>query len=381
MGDKNMLTEKLLVQGYTADNHPDYVKWYANMNEFEYTSEFLRASTWEAPCGVMRKGEFTHGYGWVNGICWRVENDNYNFSCPYRKKECELFHPALKDSKWGGKCSWHMTDKPYDYNNSAEKIKDEKHKLTLENLEKKFGYPGMIHCACCHINEDTCEVYFEFDPSECIRFVHNGCDNQTCYSTGKKRNLKKGNIYYDTKVTTEFREGFIVEPRVTITKGKKLFDEPKRITDMELYLKMFPACVYEREKYSHEHSKLLFDAEYYGAKYDLEIINVRIESRPSRDLMQDLQDIREGIEVTHESDKVKEKKEQKSQRRADAKDKKVLALEKKILKTGYNNLEESDKHRVRKFIDRKRISELERERSKPKPEKSKQMELSDFLKN
>lgn len=375
----NKLTERLLAEGYTPDNHPDYVKWYANMNEFEYTTEFLRESTWEAPCGVMRKGEFTHGYGYINGVEWRVENDNYNFHCPYRKKDCEYFHPLLKDSM-GAKCSWHMTDKPYDYNNSAEKIKDDKHKLICENLQKKFGHPSMIHCTCCHIDEGTCEIYFKFNPSECINFMRNGCDNLVCYCTGKKRNLKRGNIYYDVKVTTEFREGFIVEPVITITKGKKLFETPKATTDLELYLKFYPDTIMQRERSKHEHSARLYRAEHCnGPKYEIEIINVRIESRPSRDLMQDLADIRDGFEVVHESDKVKTTKEQKRQRVAEAKAKKISRLESKIMKLGYEGLEEANKRRVKKLIKPSRIRELDSQHSQPKKEEPKQMELFDFI--
>lgn len=377
----NILTEKLLSDGYTADNHPDYVRWYAPTKEFEYTSEFLNKSTWEAPCGVMRKGRFTYGYGSVNGIDWRVENDNYNFGCPYRKKDCEFFHPLLKDFI-GAKCSWHMTDKPYDYNNSAEKIEDERRKRIRQNLKEKFGRPGMIHCVCCHIDEDTCEIYFKFDPRRCIDFMRNGCDNGTCYCTGKERNLKKGNIYYDTKVTAEFREGFIIEPRITITKGKKLFDSPKAITDLENYLKFYPDCIFEKERYSREHSLSLFNAEYYGRKYKLEIVNIRIESKPGRDLIQDLQDIRDGIEVIHESDKIKSIKKQKSQARTERREKKIAKIEAKIISLGYDNLEDIDQIRADKWLGKERIIQLEAERKKRLRQaevKPIQMELSDFL--
>lgn len=334
----NELTKRLLTEGYTKDNHPDYAKWYANMHEFEYTGEFLNNSVWEAPCGIIRKGKFTHGYLSYAGVDWRVENNNYNFHCPYRKKDCGFFHSLLKDITIGAKCSWHMTDKPYDYNNSAEKIEDERKRIIGKNLEKRFGRSGMIYCACCRISEDTLEPYFKYEPRHCINFMNNGCDNKTCWCTGKERDLTLANIYYDVMVTTEYNKGFIVEPVVQITKGEKLFDSKKAMTDLEMYLKKYPDAPLQREKGKAKHSRSLFFAKYHGQKYDLEILNVRIEKRESRDLMQDLQDIKEGITVTHASDTEKAVKQAKKERREEYKKAKAARKAKIIAKNLKNIL-------------------------------------------
>jgi hypothetical protein len=319
----NKLTERLLAEGYTKDNHPDYVRWVDYRNEFEYTQQHLYKTVWEAPCGIMRKGYFTHGYLCYGGVEWRPENDNYNFYCPYHIKECKHFHPLLRDAPLGAKCAWRMTNKPYNYNNSAEKIKDEREELIKKNLKKRFGYPGMIHCACCHIDEDTCEPYFDYDPADCIRFTRRGCDNEVCYCTGKKRNLEMANIYYDVKITTEYRKGFICEPEVRVVKGEKLFETRKPKTDLEIYLKLYPDAPLEKEKGKTHHTKGLFFAKHHGERYDLEIENVRIEKRETRDLLQDLQDIKEGMEVVHASDlleaKRQAKKENKEKRQANKK--------------------------------------------------------------
>lgn len=378
IGD-NELHQKLIDAGYTRENHPDDVRWYSGGNEFEYTSKFLNESTWEAPCGIMRKGEFTHGYASFAGVTWRVENNNYNFHCPYRKIDCEFFHPLLKEMSFGGKCSWHMTDKPYDYVNSAEKLEDDRRKLTLDNLEKRFGHRGMIHCNCCHIDEQTCEPYFSFSPEACIRFMRNGCDNAVCYCTGKQRNLQRANIYYDVRITTEYRKGFIVEPVVKVIKGRKLFESQKAMTDLELYLQCNPDAVMEKENARSEHSQPLFFAKYYNQRYELQVENVRIEKRSTRDLMQDLMDVREGIMVLHESDITKTNKERKSQRRKEALAKKIRRLESKILKFGYDGLDAADRRRCQKWLHPGRVEELEAERRKPEPVKPRQMELSEFL--
>lgn len=333
----NKLTERLLAEGYTKENYPGYVRWYGGQNEFEYTSKYLSTTVWKAPCGIMRKGKFTHGYMSYGGVDWRVENDNYNFHCPYRKQECEFFHPLLKDIPTGAKCSWHMTDKPYDYDNSTEKIGDEKAKIIGLNLEKRFGYPGMINCACCHISEETLEPYFKFEPENCTSFMNNGCDNKTCWCTGKERDLTLANIYYDVKVTTEYNKGFITEPIIEITKGEKLFGSKKAITDLKMYLKKYPDAPLQREKGKTKHSSRLFLAEYHGQKYDLEVLNIRIEKRESRDLMQDLQDIKEGIEVVHASDLKKASAQAKKERREEDKKakakRKEAAITKKLIST------------------------------------------------
>lgn len=333
----NKLTERLLAEGYTKDNHPDYVRWYGARGEFEYTSKYLATTVWEAPCGIMRKGDFTHGYLSYAGVDWRVENDNYNFHCPYRKKDCKFFDPLLKDLIIGAKCSWHMANKPYDYNNSAEKIIDERRATTLANLEKKFGHPSMIHCACCHISEETLEPYFRFEPNDCIRFMNNGCDNKKCWCTGKQRDLTRANVYYDVKVTTEYKKGFIVEPVIKITKGIKLFEAQKAITDLELYLKLYPDAPMQKEKRKTKHLSKLFFAEYHGQKYDLEVLNIRIEKKESRDLTQDLQDINEGIEVVHASDLKKASAQAKKERREEYKKakakRKEAAITKKLIST------------------------------------------------
>lgn len=367
----NELTKKLLAEGYTKDNHPDYVKWYDNMHEFEYTSEFLSQSTWQAPCGVMRKGPFTHSYTCFGGVDWRIENNNYNFACPYRKKECEHWHPILKKLNMAGKCSWQMTD-TYDYNNSAEKIEDERKRQIGINLEKKFGHPGMIHCNCCHIDQDTLKPYFNFNPSKCINFMRNGCNNKVCYCTKKERDLTLANIYYDVKTTTEIKQGFIVKPVIQIIKGKKLFEARKAMTDLELYLKVYPNVIQEREE--SRHSSQLFFSKYHGKKFELEVLNIRIEKRESRDLLQDLEDIRNGIEVIHESDSIKKQKERRDEREQI----RISKLESKILKVGYDGLSEIDQYRVYKSLDEDRILELEDERLKPKELEPEQVMFGDY---
>lgn len=90
-------------------------------------------------------------------------------------------------------------------------------------------------------------------------------------------------------------------------------------------------------------------------------MNVRAESRPSRDLMQDLADIQDGIKISHSSDLIKRQKEAKRERRQKARRKRIEKLEAKLLKTGYDSLEEHSLDRIHadKWLTPERIEELE----------------------
>ena len=98
--------------------------------------------------------------------------------------------------------------------------------------------------------------------------------------------------------------------------------------------------------------------------------------------MQDLQDIRDGIQIFHASDVEKRKKEHKKERREEAKEKRKKAIEKKILETGFGNLERIDQNRAYKLLDLDRIDELEamrEENLKKEQEKPVQMNIFDMM--
>ena len=97
-----------------------------------------------------------------------------------------------------------------------------------------------------------------------------------------------------------------------------------------------------------------------------EVLNVRAEVRASRNIEQDLQDIRDGITVTHASDLEKEKKAQKKEKRQAAQQKRVARLEKRLISIGYENLESYslDKIHADKWLGSERIAELETIRQK-----------------
>ena len=97
--------------------------------------------------------------------------------------------------------------------------------------------------------------------------------------------------------------------------------------------------------------------------------------------MQDLEDIRNGIQIVHASDLERQKKEEKKERRQQTKQKKIERLEKKLLDVGYYNLEEYslDKIHADKWLGEERIAELEELRERRlKEEQEKPVQLSLF---
>lgn len=77
----------------------------------------------------------------------------------------------------------------------------------------------------------------------------------------------------------------------------------------------------------------------YGWK--IEILNVKVQQRESRDLNQDLEDIQNGIRVTHASDQIKQVKEAKRQRKNDRREKREQKLAEKIIQNGWQSIPES----------------------------------------
>ena len=86
----------------------------------------------------------------------------------------------------------------------------------------------------------------------------------------------------------------------SITHGRKLFPHP---VSMDICRACAKLCRDRIEwKVKMEYSRQLFNAEYYGKEFSVEVLDIRAERRESRDLMRDLEDIRSGIRVVHASD-------------------------------------------------------------------------------
>lgn len=108
-----------------------------------------------------------------------------------------------------------------------------------------------------------------------------------------------------------------------------------------------------RQAFFSKHYRRWPECDYFEFHYEVE--NIRIEARETRDLLQDLQDVAEGIEVVHASDLLNAAKEQKSRRRKDAAAKRA---EKKLRAVGWDALDEASRKRIRKALGEGRVNEI-----------------------
>jgi hypothetical protein len=330
----NKLTERLLAEGYTKENHPDHVAW-SNWKDFEYTHQYLAGTVWETPCGLLKKGINSYSHMSHMGIDYCPENDNPRFGCPYYdEKPCP--HRIDTNKMWGCNCIYHQTDKSYNYEQSVEKLWDEWNKIQSEAWQKitsEYGY-----CACMIWDRPSRQYKPKYDVDNCI---HANCQNEICAITKKERNLEKVNIYYDILRVTRYKQGLLDHEIKSLEKGVKKFASPVSRTDAEIWLKL-NKDEFEPKRNSQDRSNLHF-SQYHGktgfGEYDwfeftLIPQNIRIEKREARDLMQDLKDAQEGIEITHASDLIKAKKQAKRDAkiaRQEAKENKVIKNMKKLL--------------------------------------------------
>lgn len=336
--EKNKLTWQLLDSGYTPENHPEYVQWRDGIYEFEYTWKFLNTVVWESPCGLLRKGSVAPGYMSYMGIDWRPENNNPTFACPLRKVGCELNHEVLRGRQTYGtvQCAFRFAGKPYDYDNSVEAIytmfdsfKEQARKI----LYRKFrGYRQAIerynYCKCVRWDSETERWRAKYDPSVCAR----GCGyiNTLCLITGKEIDRsQKANVFYDLKVARIRRDGTIFdgEKVVSITKGIKAFSSSQPLTICEEYAKRNKKDIMDRAR-----SQMSREI-HFNPDIEIEVLNIRAERRESRDLLQDLRDIQEGIQVVHASDLKKQAAQAKRDRRAARQEAKKRKTERRSIET------------------------------------------------
>lgn len=400
MAEYNELTKKLLAEGYTAENFPrDKVHiangyYYRDGNPldnvyggFEYNRMYCESFTYKTGCGMFVKGKNVLGNMIFMGAEWCHENDNPVIRCPYDKAECPDNDSRLHGMCGGGLCiqCWcvcHRTDDPYDYGNSFEKNENERREeKNRKYKEYSDAHNGRICERHMYFNERTRTWALQYDPSLCGKMCYS--PNGYCPVLGKQLSKKRGNVYYDVKTSAvpDMRDRqlsmFDREKVVSIKKGIRFFDRPCSIDICEVFVKV--NALQKISSYygsNNSYKKLL------NPTWEFEIINIRAEQKESRDLIQDLQDIKDGIQIVHASDIEKSKKEHKKKNMQKREEKKIAAIEKKILSTGYENMETFDQNKACKLIGYDRIDELEKireEKIKEEQEKPVQLSLFDMM--
>lgn len=347
MSGLNDLTRRLLAEGYTRENHPEYVCW-SDWQNFGYIFEHLLTFTWESPCGLMVQGESSLGRGLACGdtsylgVTYCPENDNPLLHCPYKRKGCPYAIQGVPVPE----CPCHKTAKPYDYAASAEKVETER---AREQKRQYMEITGGSYCACvvgCNGYRGGL-VEVKYDVEKCITC---GCKNEFCVIRKQARDLSRVNIYYDVRRTWITRFGFADDRRVEVTKGLKVFPKPVARTDAEIWLatkkaefnplhdksiishpKMTPED--RRQEFFSKMHRQYGDFDYFEFHYEVE--NIRIARSEQRDLLQDLRDVEEGIEVVHAVDSQKAQAAEKRMNRRHRKEAKLRRAKAKELEAKF----------------------------------------------
>lgn len=389
----NRLTKQFLEKGYTAECHPDYVKIEETCDGkksldnvkggFTFERGWIFKQTFKTPCGLQCKGRYCYSSMSYMGIDWTYENDMAVIHCPYDKYDCTLKHEYLQKPRiLRFQCNVHMVEEEYRYEGSVEDIQKQ-HDDEMRRKEIFFGRQRNGHVCRTHMrfDRDIQEWEMNYDPYYC------GVQQCTgmCSVLGRELDKKRGNVFYDVKIRqlrTDL-DGTLFEGQIdtSIIKGRKLFKHPVSMDIARICAKLCQDRIRNQE--SGNYSVHLYLSEYHGIYFSFEILNIRAERRESRDLMQDLADIREGFRITHASDVEKREAENKKARRRNAHMAKIRRLEKKIREEGYQSLKEySAEYRYAdKWLGPERIAELEElhlKKEKEEREQPVQMSLFDM---
>lgn len=396
MKEYNKLTKNLLSEGYTVDNYPKYVQIdnsrlpgndpLNNMSGgFEYKRWYVADITYQTGCGMFVKGKNVLSDMGYMGVEWCHENFNPVIRCPHDKAHCPNNDKRLHEMHGGGLCiqCWcvcHRTNETYDYDNSLEKEKEAR-KKERERKYKEFSdaHNGRVCQNHMFYDEHTRTWRQTYEPERCA----NMCISQNgyCPILGKQLSKKRGNVYYDVKTSGIFRQRdaqqslFDGEPWTHIRKGIRFFDKPCSMDICEAFIKVRSNKIRYLYEINHSTEKMI------DPSWQFEILNIRAESKPSRDLMRDLEDLKAGIQISFEPDDEKKRKRRKKEQRETAKQKHIQKLENKIIDKGYENFEEYsvDKAHADKWLTEERLEELaEIRQQKIKEKQNKPVQLSLF---
>ncbi len=363
----NLLTEELLFLGYSKEKCLEYVEGSPEDHDggFRYKRSFLKEQFFQTGCGLYAREKDCVSELWTGETQWCFENDNVLVKCPYCKETCEKNHAALQSLQATyGFCSCFMTES-YSYDNSLEKIlKDRRETMELLYEQYALQLGGKICRAHMYYDKKAQKWSFRYDPMKCIR----GCGHTFCPLLERNLSSKKGNVYYDVRVSTRRKDGtlFDGEPVIHIIKGKKFL---KRCISLDICREIAEHSV--NEIYSKEWWNGYSMQKIYDPDLEIEIINVRAAQREHKDPAQDRKDEKSGILVIHESDRLKADRLRKKERRVY----RLERLEKKIQKKGYKSLNDAERRVAEKRFGKEKIKNLEAAREKEMMRNGEQLSL------
>ena len=335
----NKISQKLLAEGWTKDRTPPGMRsWNDFYGGWVYLYSGRRDAVFESPCGILWKREDLSigGMCAFMGVVWSEENDNMVTLCPHytRDYRCELNAPEWEDhpfrtgpDEYMRNCAVHETDRKWDYGQSGKKVLDELERI---KSEKWTEFCRKYRDRACrwqsHYNRKTQTWSMAYDPRTCS--LH-AC--QYCSVLHREVSRKKVNVYYDRKeVRVKKGEGlFEDEKTVTILKGIKLLPRPVSETIAEAIVRRCRDSIQRTVELNSSWRVFMGEIE------SVEVINLRAGRTEARDLLQDLQDVANGIEVTHEIDmqneKAAAKRESREKRKAEKERKSKDAIRQKVL--------------------------------------------------
>lgn len=380
MKGHNKLTERLLAEGWTQDQTPPgcrpWNQWHGGW-EYDYRSRL--GTVFETPCGLLyKREELSHsGYMAFKGVDWTEENDCMTVLCPIYDMEgpCPLNHPLLQNSVCGCRgeglhfCAVHQSDKEWSPERSAQAVIDAQN-AEMERRWEEFSRKRNDR-VCRHqskYNRRTKKWTICYWPEEC-RY---GCTYCTILQKPID-NSKKGKVFYDEirRIRIEGEGLFPDKVETVIRKGIPLFEKPRPMAICEAIAKYGLSHVKWRLRMAN-HSLLYF----HHGNLTIEYVNFRAEKTAGRDLLQDLDDVANGIRVIHEADQRKQNADSKRQRKATASANRIKSAEKKIRSGFLNTATEYERKRMEKLLGPDRVRELEFEAMERSQEK--QISLEGF---
>lgn len=373
MKELNLLTQRLLAEGWTKESIPPGCRpWNEFYGGWTYDYKSRYGVVFETPCGLLleRKDVSHSGSMFYGGIEWMEENNNCTIICPYydQTEPCQLNHPVLMEHATAGGhyenlvfCAVHETNEPFDYEKSVRRVVD----LADAEMEERWKafrdrHNGRVCRQQARYNRRTKEWTALYDPMVCARM--NSC--RFCSILNKELSPKKGNIFYDERRTyVEKGEGlFQDETRSFVVKGKKLLERTASITLCEAVLKYGLGGILR-----HFELETHFER-FANPSLKIEYENFRAEIRANRDLISDLQDVKNGVQVFHATDLAVDKKNLKRSKAEAALKKKKEKMEREILEHGYDGIPDHRKRAAKKYLGQDRIIELIRKRHKKQEE-------------
>ena len=236
----NLLTQRLLEQGFSVQSYPDYVRLPGSFNNslnnqeggFVYTQEYLKKMVFKTGCGLCVKGdnESIIREMYLEGKCYDAENDEIIVTCPYKKNKCS--QSGLEEPDFCFCVCRRVEETKYIYENSLEKIQRQcevQKTKAFRDFAERDGWACMIQS---HYNENLKEWQEDFNAYRCVECI-NMSNCKYCNLLGRTLCEEKGNVMYELRETWTSKNGENME----YIEERLLFDQSISLDLCELALK------------------------------------------------------------------------------------------------------------------------------------------------